>query len=420
MSDAPVIIVGAGMAGLNAARTLRRAGADCLVLEAGDGVGGRVRTDEVHTPHGTYLLDRGFQVYLTAYPEGRRALAYDQLGFRAFEPGALVRHGGRFHHVADPRRRPLEALRALGSPIATMGDLLKLARLDQRWRRASEESIWRAPAVSSETLLRQEGLSDRVIERFFRPFFGGVFLNRSLHTSARMLRFTYRMFATGETVLPAGGMQQLAQHLARTLPAEALRLGTRVKHIEGDTVTLVGGERLAARAVIVATDGADAAELLAEIESPRWETTTTLYFAAPHPPIEEPTLLLDGEGAGPVNHAAVVSNVQPGYAPRGKALVCANVVSADHAGGEAELEALVRRQMRDWFGGQVEEWTHLRTYRIERALPFLGEAHPAPEAASVRISPRVYICGDHRAGASINAALLSGRRAAEALLADPA
>ena len=82
-----VAIVGAGLAGLTCAQDLTRAGLQCTVVEATDGVGGRVRTDAVDG----FLLDRGFQILLSAYPQVKQRLDTAALDIGDFEPGALVR-----------------------------------------------------------------------------------------------------------------------------------------------------------------------------------------------------------------------------------------------------------------------------------------------------------------------------------------
>ena len=120
MSVADVLIVGGGVSGLCCAVHLREKGGAAMVLEAPDDMGGRVRTDAVDG----FLLDRGFQVVLDAYPEARRMLDDEALRLGRFDPGALVRHGGRFHRVADPFRRPLAAFGTLMSPIGTSIDVM--------------------------------------------------------------------------------------------------------------------------------------------------------------------------------------------------------------------------------------------------------------------------------------------------------
>jgi phytoene dehydrogenase-like protein len=394
------------------------------VLEASDGVGGRVRTDRVPAEGGAFLVDRGFQVYLTAYPEGRRLLRLDELELRTFIPGAMVRCDGRFWRVADPLRFPLRALGTMLSrtPLLTRRDLVALGVMDLRLRIGGEEAAWRAPEQTAEAFLRGAGLSDRVIERFFRPFFGGVFLDRSLRTSARKLRATYRMFGRGRAALPAAGMQAIPEQLAARLGPESVRTAQRVVGVRAGEIETAGEGRLAASAVVVAVDGATAAELLPGREPPAWKSTTSISFAADAAPGPEPILYLDGDGTGPANHVAVVSNVQPGYAPPGRALVSANVVAPfDGSAGDDRLVDDVRRQLHEWFGSAVDDWSHLRTDVIERALP--SEDAPALEDPRRPVSsgiPGVFVAGDHLDNASINGALQSGRRAAEAVIAQRA
>lgn len=422
-TDNPVVIVGAGLAGLACATFLARTNVTAIVLEASDSVGGRVRTDRVESDGGVYLIDRGFQVYLTAYPEGRRVLRTAELGFRSFVPGAMVRFEGRFWRMADPLRAPWALPGMLRSPLLTARDIPALASLDTRLRLSSQERFWAAREETSEEFLISAGISTRAIERFFRPFFGGVFLDRSLKTSARRFRATYRMFARGRAALPIGGMQAIPIQLASGLGPTAVRtrqVVTRISSasLNASEVILESGESIDASAVVVAADGSTAAKLVAGLQPPRWKSTVSISFAADMPPSREPILYLDGDGTGPVNHVAVISNVQPGYAPAGRTLISASVVAPhDLSPNNPTLERRVRVQLREWFGARVDGWSHIRTDFIEHALP--DEDAPAlasPKRPVVTRAAGVFVAGDHVDNASINGALESGRRAAEAVL----
>lgn len=408
-----VVIVGGGLAGLCAARVLNIAGVSCTVFEADDEVGGRVRSDL----HKGFILDRGFQVLLTAYPEATRVLFYDSLGLRPFIPGAQIRLNGRFTTLADPWRRPGMLPASALSPAASIADKLRIARLRRALRRLPVDGLWAAPEVSTVDALRAHGFSDRAIDHFFRPFYGGVFLDRSLRTSRRMFDFTFRMFADGAAALPDAGMGAIPRHLSARLKLTQVRLGTKVARADENGVTLSGGQRIMARAVIVATDQSSAAALLGQPLTRGWCGTTCVYFAATKAPVDEPILVLDGEGRGPVNHLAVPSRVAPSYAPPGAHLISANVVGQPTLSESNLLEA-VRRQLGEWFGPAVSGWEHLRTYHIPHALP--DQAAPALEPAErpVRLKKGLYIAGDHVDQGSINGAMVSGRRAAEAVLAD--
>ena len=210
-----VIIIGGGLAGLSCARELCARGLSCQLLEASDEIGGRVRTDALDG----FLLDRGFQVFLTAYPEAQAVLDYPQLRLRRFAPGALVRYGGRFHRFTDPWRQPQHLLATLFSRVATLTDKLRIARFRRDTTRGELEGIYNRPETTTLELLRVRGFSRVIIERFFRPFLGGVFLDQQLLTSSRMCEFVFRMFATGDAALPENGMGEIPRQLAAPVTA---------------------------------------------------------------------------------------------------------------------------------------------------------------------------------------------------------
>jgi len=414
--DADVLVIGAGLAGLACARQLHDHGCAVQVLEASDGVGGRVRTDTVDG----FRLDRGFQVLLTAYPETQRELDYEALDLHAFYDGALVRYNGRFHRIADPLRHPLDAPQTFAARIGTLGDKLRIVRARRALTRGTLSAIMAREETSTLDALRTRwGFSDRIINRFFRPFFGGIFFDRALATSSRMFEFIFKMFAEGQTALPAGGIDAIPKQMARHLPDGAIRLNAPVSAIDGGRVTLEGGATLEAPSVVVATDAPSAARLVGDLDVPGGRATTCLYYAAPSSPLDDPILVLNGDGVGPVNNVAVLSDVAPGYAPEGQSLVSVVVVGTP-AESDAALEHAVRQQLISWFGLPVGGWTHLRTDCIPFALPDQTPPFLSPPERPVRHRDGLYVCGDHRRTGSLNGAIASGRSAARAVLADRA
>src|SRR5215210_7999944 len=260
------IIVGAGLAGLTCATVLRERGAEITVFESSDGVGGRVRTDE----QDGFLLDRGFQVYFTSYAVARRHLDYGALDFRDFDPGAIVRRGSEQSVLSDPLRDPKALVPSLISDAATLGDKVRTVDLVARTPATEISAGAEDGGADTSTLeyLREAGLSGRYIDSFFRPFYGGITLNRELTTSARILRFTLRMLATGRTVVPALGMGEIPRQLASRLPEGAIELDSPVETLlrDGERVVGVraGGEEHEADAVVVATDAPTAGDLTGE------------------------------------------------------------------------------------------------------------------------------------------------------------
>ncbi len=336
-----------------------------------------------------FRLDRGFQVLLTAYPECRRLLNYEALKLKPFYPGAMIRFEGKFHHLADPWRHPADAVSSLASPIGTFTDKLRVASLRTSVTGVPLAELFTRPETSTAAALAAQGFSSKMVDRFFRPFFGGIFLDRELSTSSRLFEFIFRMFSEGETALPSHGMEAIPLQVGHELD---VRLNTRVTNLpSGPTV--------------IAAEEPEAARLLGETPPTSSRSVVCFYYAAEEPPTPEAILILNGDGQGPVNNCAVLSSVAPSYAPPGACLISVSVL-------EPVPESDVRAQLTDWFGAGVARWQHLRTYTIPYAQPVQNTYQPRP--ALVR--PNLFRCGDYAENASIDGALASGRRAAQALL----
>ena len=264
MIQKPVVIIGAGLSGLCCARHLIQHGISVVVLEAQDEVGGRVRTDRVDG----FLLDRGFQVLQTAYPEATSQLDYSSLRLHNFEPGALIRTQGRTVEMSDPWRRPAKLLSTAFNGIGTFSDRLKLAKLRWHVTHTSIEDLWKEPdSTTLDYLSKTCGLSPDMVDRFFRPWFAGVFLEQDLSTSSRFFRFLFRTFALGEAALPEQGMGAIPKQLAAELSPAMIRLSTPVEHLtvgspaDSNRVRLKNGEDQDCRAIVLAVTGPEASRL---------------------------------------------------------------------------------------------------------------------------------------------------------------
>ncbi len=405
-----VCVIGAGLAGLSCARYLTRGGVESIVLEASDGVGGRIRTDVVDG----FQLDRGFQVLLTQYPEPHHQLSVDELDLRRFDPGALVRVGGRFHRVADPLRRPLAIWDTLRAPIGTLADKARLGALMVDILRTTPRELLRRPDRTTLEELRARGFSAAMIDAFWRPLFAGIQLDPELEVSSRRFSLILSMLAEGDAAIPARGMGEIPRQLAARLPDDCVMLGARATAIDADGVVLADGRRVTARVVVVATEGPVAAALL-DLPDPGSRPVSNIQFGADEAPILDRLVVLDGERRGPASNLAVMTNVAPSYAPAGRALISVEIPGS-LTPDDGELLDEVREQLRGWFGATVDQWEHLRTLRIPHGHPDQRPGFPPKQ--SVRRGVGRYVCGDHRDTASIQGALYSGRRTASAVLRD--
>ena len=415
--DAPVVIVGAGMAGLTCAVYLQQAGIRPIILEAADGVGGRVRTDLIDG----FRLDRGFQILLTAYPETRRILDYGALDLRLFRSGALIRERDSWLTFINPLREPSSIFKTLTSPVGSFGDKLRLAELIRRTQSLTLGDLFRQTPTTTLAFLEELGFTDQLIERFFRPFFGGVFLEDALVTSSNFFEFCFRMFFSGDAAIPARGIGALADQLANRLSPGQIRLNAAVQEISGNTIRLKSGETITAQAIVLAVDAGQAATLLGTTPPPEqaFNHTTCTYFATftPPTPPEQKLLLLNTHRSSAVHNVALLSDVAPEYAPAGQHLISVSTQGLERF-DEAALLRQIRQELAGWFGDVVQQWRHLRTYHIPHALPAYAPAQAGSEAIRhpLRLTDQLYQCGDQTAYPSLNAAMQTGREVAEMLI----
>ncbi|HEY5785422.1 MAG TPA: NAD(P)/FAD-dependent oxidoreductase [Microlunatus sp.] len=398
-----IVVVGAGLAGLACAQRLIAAGRDVVLLEGSDAVGGRVRTDEIDG----FRCDRGFQLINPAYPALGHVVDIDQLDLRSFGAGVVVAGVGGRSVLADPRRLPRLLPATLRSPVGSWRERAAFVR----WALSCLLPVRRllsARDLSLVEALDRAGISGELRTAVLDPFLAGVLADWDGTTSANFARLLMRSFLLGSPAVPSTGISRLPELLAASLPAGTIRLDQRVIDVSQNRVR-TNDQEIRADAVVVATSPRAAAELTG-IPMPATKPLTTFWHTAPRPPSATKLLHLDGARRGPLVNSAVVTNVAPGYAPPGRVLIASSTVAAD---GSADAEAAVRRQAGLVYGVGPADWELVTCQVIAAALP-----HQPPPLAlrqPARLASGVFIAGDHRDTASIQGALVSGRRAADAV-----
>ncbi|PTT21354.1 phytoene dehydrogenase, partial [Microbacterium sp. HMWF026] len=257
------------------------------------------------------------------------------------------------------------------------------------------------------------GLRGPLRESVLEPFLAGVLADDRQQTSDAFVRLLVRSFALGRPGVPAAGIGALPAQLADTArrAGVGIRLGQRVvstrRRARGWHVGIDGQDAVTARSVIVAT-GLDPA---LDVPLPPSRGLRTWWFAADRAPSDDAALRVDGRRRGPIVNTAVMTNTAPTYAPRGQHLVQATCVLPSDA-----PEDVVRRQLSEMWDADTRPWRLLRRDDIVGALP--AQDPPLRLRRPVRLGDGRYVAGDHRDTASIQGALVSGQRAAEAVLAD--
>ncbi len=420
-----ILIVGAGLAGLTCARLLAERGLDVTLVEASDGIGGRVRSDTV----AGFTLDRGFQVLFDSYPAVRRLLDLRTLDLRRFDPGALICCDGRRAILTDPLRDTdrAAALAAALSTVISPGDKLKTLLLALALRAQTIDEVLAGDDDTTLNYLRRQKFSERTIDVFFRPFYGGIFLDRSLMTSAKCFKFDFKLLAEGAACVPARGMGEIARQLAAPI-ADRVRLGSPASELlsDGMRVTgmrLAGGETLLADAVVLAVPAPEAARL-SGLDTPQGALSTiTLYFRGERPVWRGKKLALNAAPDAFVNNAQMLSNVAPEYAPPGQQLLGATVLGAPQLDDAALYRAALADIHRMFAGDDVAQaalasYQPLALYRIPyaqfRQPPGFQPTLPGNRSGR----PGLYFAAEFTEASSLNAAMISGELCAVAVAAD--
>ncbi len=410
--DADVLIVGAGITGLTAALHLHRQDFSVRILEAAERVGGRIKTDHLDG----YLLDRGFQVLLTQYPETQQWLDYDALNLKPFAPGAMVLNERGKHEIMDPGRVPTAAFKTLAASVGSLADKLRMLWLKNRLKAMSLEDIFAQPEISTLAAIQEYGFSERMLRNFFQPFMAGIFLENGLITSRREFDFVFKMFSEGDTAVPALGMEEIPRQLATQLPADAVLFHKPVRSVSEQTVTTNTGETFTAPAILIATEPTSFVSRYfpGGKKDLKYNSTTQVYLTTDTPPFTKPVIALNANNRRLVNNFTVMNQVAPAYAPAGKYLLSAAIVGNTKHSDE-ELPLLVREEMSRWFGEQTNHWQPLKTYRINYALPHQEKVSHTLAADEGKLRDGLYAAGDYQLNGSINAAMRAGRQVAEVI-----
>lgn len=409
MNDFSTVIIGGGISGLTCAKYLNEKGYSFMLLEGSDALGGRVRTDKVDG----FLLDRGFQILLTNYPEAKKILNYNNLDLKYFGSGAMIKAEKGFMKMENPFRNKMAYLTMAFSSVGSLSDKLKIRKFANELAEISDDEFFKMEATDTLTFLRNYGWSEKMINNFFKPFYGGVFLENDLVTSSNFFQFTFKQFFKGDAAIPADGMQAIPEQIAEMLPRNSIRKNARVKGFEGNQIFLDGGEVITADRIVVATDPKTSDKLLGETNERAYNITTCTYFSAETSPLKgQKFIALNPNRRGAVHNICVPSDISSHYGNAGKSLISVSTQGLEKL-DERNLTNRIKRELFDWFGASVNVWKHLKTYHIPESLV---QYRAGSERQNSKLGDNLYRCGDYLAYPSLNAAMQTGREVAQMIM----
>ena len=404
-----VTIIGAGIAGLTAAVYLHKKGFKVQIIEASDRAGGRIKTDIIDG----FRLDRGFQVLLTEYPETKALLNYEKLNLKRFLPGATVLYEKGQFEIADPFRRPSALFSTLFAPVGSIKDKLNTFFLKNKLLKISVPAIFKQSETDTISQLKKYGFSAKMTDRFYKPFFSGIFLENDLKTSGNMFDFVMKMFSEGDAAIPALGMEEIPKQLVAMLPEHSIQYNLKVASVENNKIICENGQTFETDKIIIATEATGFVSRYIPKNKQNYHQVTNVYFEAKIAPTKKAVVVLNASiNKKWVNNLTVMTNISKKYAPENKILIAVSLNGIPEISDE-ELAENMKNELRNWYGNQADDWKMLKTYRINYALPNQEKVLNEATQSDIQINENLFICGDHLMNGSINAAMKSGRLVAE-------
>jgi protoporphyrinogen oxidase len=409
MNDKKVYIIGAGMAGLVAAYELESVGYLPVILEGSGSVGGRVKTDLKDG----YLLDRGFHIFLTGYPEAQRYLDYDALNLKYLDPDMTILRTDGVLHVTDPLLNPAGIISMAFSKIGNTKDKMKLFTLITSLLKKSDEEIFAATPITTREYFYARGFSPEIIANLLAPLYRGIFLEHDLDTQASMFEYVFKWLHKGKAAIPEMGMQEIPNQLFAKLKNTEIRLNTKVSNIDGNTIHIENGEPLEADEIICTTLPTYLKGYDTKTEY-KYHSVTNIYYALTHSFLVKPCIgLVPGENFL-INNVIFPTDISRSFSTTGKALLSVSIVK--DVGDVENLEERIAQELQDLSGIDAKYFEHIHTYKINNALPNLAVLRSDVSPSEIRLEDNIHLAGDYLMNGSMNAAMKSGRRAAESVI----
>jgi protoporphyrinogen oxidase len=400
-------IIGGGISGLVAAKVLENHGHAPTIIEASASVGGRVKSEIVNG----YTLDHGFQVLLTSYPAAQKYLDFEKLKIQELVPGATIFKNGNSQTIGDPLRKLSLLIPTLRSSIGTFSDKIKILQLNRRLQKKSIQAIFKSTEKSTLHYLQNLGFSNEIINDFFTPFFSGIFLEPHLETSSRMFEFVYKMFGDGLAVIPESGMQAISNQLKESLTRTEFRFNSPVKSIKNNAIVLQDGSEMNSDFTIIATD---ASPLIANLNNQEtsWKSCDTLYFETSKKTIQKPIIGLIADSGALINNLFYHTSIAT--ATKGTHELLSVTIVKQHDFNEATLVEKVTQELQLFCG--IIDPKFIKRFQIHKALPKLDNLQYEISSTETKLTASLFLAGDQLLNGSLNAAMISGERAAMGVL----
>ncbi len=402
------IIIGAGLSGLAAGRTLLSRGKKFLIIEQKDKIGGKVSTEQYQG----FKLDYGFQIILDGYKNTKKYIDINKLQLQCFDSGALIWDGKQFQTISDPTKDIKSLPKTIVSPIGTIKDKIKILFLKIKLNLIKEDTILQKDNKDTKTFFAEHGFSEAFIARFLKPFFSGILLDEDLKTPHTYMLYLFKLFSNSKAGVPINGMQEIPNLLAAQIPKENLLLESKVKKIENDKIILENNKIIYCKNIICAIEKNSVENIRQtnNLKTRKYFSCTTHYYSINNlenifgNQYKTKKIILNGSEKGRINNIAIMSNITKSYAPKNS-----NLIAVTTLGKKTESGKIIS-ELKTWLNFNENDIEYLKSIHIDEALP-IYEPHITENKNDK--NGNIIFCGDYLFHPSIEGAISSGINAGE-------
>jgi protoporphyrinogen oxidase len=346
---------------------------------------------------------------LKQYPAAQKYLDFNLLDLQEFYPGSCIFFKQNKYTIGDPSRKLALLFPTLFAKIGSISDKWKVLQLSNSVKKKSFDDIFLAPEQTTLSFLKNKGFSNEMIQKFFKPFFTGIFLEENLSTSSRKFEFVYKMFAEGNAGIPKKGIQAIPNQLAAQLKHTQFEFNTRVNDVVNQELHLENGKKINFDYAIIA---AEALPIISNLKNQKskWKSVENMYFEVKNKVIDKPLIGLIADEDALINNIYYQNRTKS----EGNYVLSVSVIKP-HQLSKDKLINQVEKELKEYCN--IECANFLRYYKIKQALPIMHTVNYMMPPSETQLKDRVFLAGDQLSNGSLNAAMLNGESAARAVIA---
>ena len=397
-----IVLVGAGPSSLSCAKILTESNIEHLIIDKMRRVGGRLGS----VKESGYIFDIGFQVYNSSYVNTNSLINFNSLDFKYYKPGSMIYDENRFYIISDPLRDLTKIFSTLFAKCSNIADKWKIFNLKRDLKNYTIKND-NSSDIETIAFLNSYGFSESFIDKFFKPFLSGIFLEKKLNTSSKFFKYVFSNFNTGYACLPNEGMQVIPDTISKKINENSFLLNKEVISIDQDSNSIIlnNGDKFYYNKIVLSGDSFE----LIDKNFRNYNSTTNYYFNAKYLNIDGRYIHLFPNDSL-INNISILTSISKKYSKNKDHLIS---ITCKKEIDKKDAVPLLIKKLSKFYNEDSKNFSFLKSFHIHKATIF----HPVNFYNNTYINlNNGYFSGDTDGTGSIENAVISGNNIANKIL----